>query len=255
MHEEGVPVTSSLDYLREGFCLLGHPELRWFVVIPLLLNATIFGGLSWLSVHWLGSLIESLVAWLPEWLQWLSWVMWPVAVVLVLVVAMYSFSTLANLLASPFNGLLAEKAEELLTGAPVQGKETVWGAILQAPRVFLKELHKLGYQLYWVVPLVVVSLIPGVNLLAPWLWFGFSAWMTALEYCDYAMDNHRFSFPEVRSQVATQRWPCFSFGALVMLGNLVPLLNLVIMPAAVCGATLLWVERLRAEALAGREPG
>ncbi len=236
---------SSLEYLREGFRLLPHPELRWYVVIPLLLNTLVFGGLFWWCIGLIGELIQSAVDWLPQWLDWLSWLMWPVAVLLVLVVAMYTFSTFANLLAAPFNGLLAEKAEELLTGQPVASKETVLGALRQLPRIFMKELHKLGFQLKWLVPLVVVSLIPGVNLLAPLLWFCFSAWMTAIEYCDYPMDNHQYSFPQVREKASLQRWPCFSFGALVMAGNMVPLLNLLMMPAAVCGATLLYVERLR----------
>lgn len=236
---------SSLEYLREGFRLLPHPELRGYVLIPLLINTLVFGGLFWWSLSAIADAIQWAVDWLPEWLDWLSWLMWPVAVLLVLVVAMYTFSTFANLLAAPFNGLLAEKTEELLTGKPVNSKETVWGALLQLPRIFLKELHKLGYQLRWLIPLLILSVIPGLNLLAPLLWFCFSAWMTALEYCDYPMDNHQYSFPQVRARASGQRWPCFSYGALVMAGNMVPLLNLLMMPAAVCGATLLYVERLR----------
>ncbi|MBK8288292.1 MAG: sulfate transporter CysZ [Cellvibrionales bacterium] len=240
-----VSQASSLEYLREGFRLLWHPELRGYVVIPLLINTLVFGGLFWFSLHAIGLAIQAAVDWLPDWLDWLRWVMWPVSVLLVSVVVMYAFSTLANLLAAPFNGLLAEKAEELLTGQSVNSKETLWVAIKQVPRIFMKELHKLGFQIKWVVLLLIISLVPGVNLLAPLLWFCFSAWMTALEYCDYPMDNHQFSFPQVREEAAQHRWPCFSFGAVVMAGNMVPVLNLLMMPAAVCGATLLWVERMR----------
>jgi CysZ protein len=240
-----VSQAGSLEYLREGFRLLWHPELRGYVVIPLLINTLVFGGLFWWSLHAIGLAIQAAVEWLPDWLDWLSWVMWPVAVLLVSVIAMYAFSTFANLLAAPFNGLLAEKTEEMLTGQVVASKENVWGAIKQVPRIFMKEFHKLGYQIKWLIPLLVISFVPGLNLLAPLLWFCFSAWMTALEYCDYPMDNHQHSFPQVQERVAGLRWPCFSFGALVMAGNMVPLLNLLMMPAAVCGATLLWVERLK----------
>lgn len=238
---------SSLEYLREGFRVLLHPELRAYAVIPLLINTLIFGGLFWWSLNLIGNLISGAINALPEWLDWLSWIMWPLAVFLVLIVAMYTFSTVANLLAAPFNGLLAEKAEALFTGTSPNSKETVLGACKQLPRIFMKELHKLGFQVKWLIALLILSLIPGLNILAPLCWFCFSAWMTALEYCDYPMDNHAYSFPQVRETVGTQRWPCFSFGALVTLGNMVPLLNLLMMPAAVCGATLLWVERLKDE--------
>jgi CysZ protein len=59
------------------------------------------------------------------------------------------------------------------------------------------------------------------------------------------MDNHRLSFSEARRRVASQRGTSFSFGALVMLGTMIPIVNLIIMPAAVCGGTLMWVERLK----------
>jgi CysZ protein len=49
----------------------------------------------------------------------------------------------------------------------------------------------------------------------------------------------------VRTRIASERLTTYGFGAAVMLGSMVPLLNLVIMPAAVCGATLYWTERLR----------
>lgn len=240
--------TRSLDYLREGFRLLWHPELRAYVLLPLLINALIFGGLFAYSLHEIGAGIRWAIAALPDWLDWLSWVMWPLSVLLVLLIVMYTFSSIANLLAAPFNGLLAEKTEELLTGRAVNSKENVLGALKQLPRTFMKELHKLSFQLRWLVPLLVLSLIPGLNMLAPLLWFVFGAWMTAVEYCDYPMDNHNIAFADVRKHMRGHRWKCFSFGSLVMATNMVPLLNLLVMPAAVCAATLLFVEQLRDEA-------
>ncbi len=237
--------SSSLDYLREGFRLIWHPELRAYVLIPLLINSLFFGGLFVLTLHEIALGIRMAVDWLPDWLDWLSWLMWPLAVLLVLLIVMYTFSSFANLLAAPFNGLLAEKAEELLTGQAVNNKETVWGALKQSPRTFVKELHKLGFQLRWLLPLLIISFIPVVNLVAPVLWFLFSAWMTAVEYCDYPMDNHRIAFVDVRRRLSARRWKSLGFGGLVTLGNMVPLLNLLLMPAAVCAATLFWVEQLR----------
>ncbi|HQQ64089.1 MAG TPA: sulfate transporter CysZ [Pseudomonadales bacterium] len=241
--------TRSIDYLREGFRLLGHPELRGYVLVPLLLNTLVFGGLFAYSLHEIGLGIHWAVQALPQWLDWLSWILWPMAVLLVLLIVMYTFSSLANLLAAPFNGLLAEKTEELLTGKAVNNKENFAGALRQLPGTFRKELHKLGFQLRWIIPLLVVSVIPGLNMAAPMLWFVFGAWMTAVEYCDYPMDNHNIAFADVRKNMRGHRWQCFSFGSLVMMANMVPLLNLLVMPAAVCAATLLFVEQMSGERL------
>ena len=56
-----VSQASSLEYLREGFRLLWHPELRGYVVIPLLINTLVFGGLFWFSLHAIGLAIQAAV--------------------------------------------------------------------------------------------------------------------------------------------------------------------------------------------------
>ena len=38
------------------------------------------------------------------------------------------------------------------------------------------------------------------------------------------------------------RWVAFGLSLVIQLGMLVPLLNLILMPAAVIGATIFWVE-------------
>lgn len=46
------------------------------------------------------------MSYVPDWLQWLSYLLWPLAVISVLLVFGYFFSTIANWIAAPFNGLL-----------------------------------------------------------------------------------------------------------------------------------------------------
>lgn len=45
----------------------------------------------------------------PDWLQWLNYLLWPVVVLSILLVFGYFFSTIANWIAAPFSGLLAEQ--------------------------------------------------------------------------------------------------------------------------------------------------
>jgi CysZ protein len=234
---------SGPQYLFRGFALLKEPSIRLFVILPLLINTLIFGTLSALTFNQLGDWINQIINWLPSWLSFLSWILWPLAVVLVLAIVMYVFSSVANVIAAPFNGLLAEKVEELLTGQEVSGRETIAQALISFPRSIGRECRKLFYYLGFAILTLIASFI--ISPAAPLLWFALSAWMMAIEYCDYPMDNHKLSFAESKKRIASQRSTSASFGALVMLGTMVPILNLVIMPAAVCGGTLLWVERLK----------
>ncbi len=234
---------SGPQYLLRGFQLLRLPGIRLFALLPITINVVIFGLLSYLCMSRFSQWIDRLMNWLPSWLGFLEWLLWPLSVILLLAIVMYFFSTIANLIAAPFNGLLAEKLEEQLSGEEVAGRETLLQALASFPRSIGREGRKLLYYAGFALLTLIASFV--LSPLAPLLWFAMNAWMMAIEYCDYPMDNHRLSFIEARRRIASQRGTSFSFGALVMLGTMVPILNLFIMPAAVCGGTLMWVERLK----------
>jgi CysZ protein len=214
--------------------------LRRFVLIPVLINLLLFGGLIGLAYDWVDGSSRYLVDRLPDWLHWLSYLVVPVFVLTSLVVIFYGFSVVANLIAAPFNGLLAEAVESYLTGQQPEGN---WRQLLRdiLPSI-LSELRKLLYFALRALPLLILLLVPAVNLAASVLWVLFSAWMMTVQYMDFPMANHRLFFREQRARLRKRPVLAWSFGGLVMLFTLVPVLNFFIMPAAVAGATALWVR-------------
>ena len=70
--------------------------------------------------------------------------------------------------------------------------------------------------------------------------------MLALEYAAYPMENHRVYFSQVRSHLKKHKLLAFGFGAAVMVASSIPFINFVVVPAAVAGATAMWVNRLKA---------
>lgn len=234
---------SGPQYLARGFQLLRLPGIRLFVALPLAINTLIFGLLSYFAVGRFSRWINQLIDWLPDWLGFLEWLLWPLAVILLLAIVMYLFSTIANIVAAPFNGLLAEKLEEILSGEEVSGRETFSSALASFPRSMGRECQKLLYYALFAILTLIASFI--ISPLAPILWFCMNAWMMAIEYADYPMDNHKLSFKEARRRLEKQRVTSFGFGAVVMVGTMIPIVNLIIMPAAVCGGTVMWLERLK----------
>jgi len=77
------------------------------------------------------------------------------------------------------------------------------------------------------------------------LWFLYTAWMLAFQYVDYPMGNHGYKFTAIRARLRGRRLLGLGFGAATAAMTLVPVLNFVVMPAAVAGATALWVRELR----------
>ncbi len=231
-------------YLPRGLALILRPGVRRYVIIPLLINMAVFALLIGAGIAWFGGFAATLQPSLPGWLEWLIWPLWALFVLALLLVLFFTFSLLANLIAAPFNGLLAEAVERELRGNDALPQTGLWQLLRDTPAILLSQLGKMGYSAAWAVPLLLLFVIPGVNIAAPLLWFAFGAWMLALEYLDYPMGNHGLLFRQQRRRARERRPLVVGFGAATTPMTTIPGLNLLVMPLAVAGATLLWVECL-----------
>ena len=231
-----------IEYLPRGARLLKHPALRHFVIVPLLVNVVIFSTLIAVGFSYVSEMMAALLSRIPEWLSFIQWILWPLIVITVGLVTGYLFTTVALVVASPFNALLAEKAEELITGEQVSGLEGMGAALLAVPQSIVRELAKLLYYIPMAIFALLLSFIPGVGAFA-WLLLG--AWMMSIQFVDYPMDNHQLDFGAVKDAVRSRRLSSLGFGGAVALCTTIPIVNFFVVPAAVVGATLLWCEELR----------
>lgn len=229
-------------YALSGIKLITKPHLRRYVLLPFLINWLLFSAAIWFGSEWIDSLINS---WLPDWLNWLRFVIWPLLAILALAIIFSTFSLFANLIGAPFNSMLAEAVEKRLNGGQEVPKTGMTGLTKDILISFKSELGKFLYFGLRAIPLLILFIIPGVNLAAPFLWFLFGAWMLAHEYMDYPLANHGYPFTEQRSILRQQRSMLFGFGATILMLTLIPVINFIAMPAAVAGATLMWHEQFQ----------
>lgn len=236
---------NSIQYLLDGWHLIRQPGLRLFVILPLLTNFLLFSGGVYYLFSSLDAMTQSIVSKLPEWLAWLSYLIWPLAIISAMLVFFFLFGMLANLIAAPFNGLLAEQVEARLTGQPAPDS-SVASLLKDIPRIFAREWQKLKYYLPRALLCLLLFWIPVLGqTLAPVIWFALSAWMAVIQYCDYPFDNHKIPFNQMKQSLGQHKWNNIGFGALITCCTMIPVLNFFIMPIAVCGATALWVDRYR----------
>jgi len=238
------------SYTLTGLRLITRPGLRRFVVVPILVNLLIFLLLFVSGLHYFQQFMDWV---LPtgnsRWLVWLRDLLWVLFALMGMFLIFFSFSTLANLLGSPFNGLLAEAVERNHTGQSMDSWNWRQFALSVVPMV-INELRKLRYFALISLPVLLLFFVPGVNLLAPLLWAVAGVWIMALEYLDYPMANHRHNFRQVRSWFGQHRPLGLGFGTGMLLGIAIPGLNLIMMPVGVAAATLLWLDT---ELLASRD--
>lgn len=232
-----------IRYFGRGFSLLSNKGLKRFVAIPILINAILMTALIYFGGGWLLDKVEWLVDLFPSWLSWLTWIITPVAALTIISMTLYFFSAVLNLVAGPFNGLLSEAVETKIVGVEIP-EESIGE---QVSRTLQRELKKLGYFLPRYLGLLVISFIPVINIVSPVLWFIFGAWVLTLQYLDYALDNNGHSFADLHQALKLQPLTTLGFGFVVAVGFMIPIVNLLVMPAAVCGATLYWSEQIKAE--------
>jgi CysZ protein len=235
-----------ITYFLSGLGLIFKPKIRRFVFIPLFINVLIFSLLIYYGWQQYQQWITGLIAQLPTWLAWLEIILIPLFVIASLVVVFFTFSIVANFVSSPFNALLAEAVENRLTGEALPTSGSWQEMIKTLPSVLMTEIHKLLYYLRWVILLLLLGFIPVINLLTPFLWLVFGAWMLVLQYMDYPMGNHGIKLKQQRELLSSRIWLSLSFGGVVLIAMLIPFFNLLIMPAAIAGATQCWVTEFRA---------
>ena len=221
-------------FLLRGIKLLTNPKLRVFILIPILINIVLYSVALALGYYYVDRLIAQFI---PDSLQWLSWILWPLFFVSFFVAGFFTFTVLANLIASPFYGLLSAKTLAVVSGT---------AHIVEQPvlRVIAAELRRALYIITRMLPLLVLFFIPVINIIASFALTLFGAWCLAMEFMAYPLENEGLLFADQKRLLKTV-WPgALSFGALTMIGLTVPVLNIIIGPAAVIGSTM-YIHEMR----------
>ncbi len=236
---------SGILYFLQGLKLIFRPELRTYVAIPLLINMLLFAGLTWFGASQFEVLMNWLMRDLPEWLQFLEWLFWILFGMSALLILFFTFTIIANLIGAPFNGLLAEAVEHHLTGQRPENAGGWKKMLAELVPTLIDEIKKLLYMVAWSIPFLALFMVPVVNIIAPFTWLAFSAWMLTVEYVDYPMGNHGLRSDEQKKRIGEKRFLSMGFGGTVTIATMIPVLNFLVMPAAVAGATAMWVKQFR----------
>lgn len=241
-----------LGYVVRGLRLIGQPGLRRYVILPLSINIAVFTG----AIYWLVRMLDATMQrYIPQWLSWLEWLLWPLLAIGFAVAVFYTFSLIANLIAAPFTGLLAERVEQRLGGRPPSAEASLWGNLRSALLAVRVQAAALLYMLIWSIPLLLLSSVPALGIVLAPLWLVFSAWMLALGYLATPTGNHDFDFRRNRSLAAEHRALALGLGTGITALTIVPVLNFLALPAGTAAAAALWTERLSKQTNLRRSAG
>ena len=233
---------NGIDCFVEGLKLIRQPGLRRYVVIPLIINVLVLSAAIFYGVNQYEAWMTYVDSSLPDFLSFLGGAVAVLGIIIGLALLLYTFTIVANIIAAPFNAILSVKVEEKTTGQILTSNTSLHLVLV---RSVTREISKFLYYLPRLIVLVVISLIPGLNAIAPFLWIAFGAWMMAVQYTDYAADNNEITFAELKKRLGSNTFQALLFGIPAYFLLAIPLVNLVLIPAGVAGGTKFWIEHLR----------
>ena len=227
---------------RAGRYLLQHPSLLPLVLIPVAINIVVFTAAVWAGLHLFGTTV---IHYLPHdhawYWQMLSYLLWLVAILLTMVLVFFGFSAVGTLIASPFNDLLSERTEELLTGRSLAEPFSLRQFLGDAIRTLVEEGKKILVFLAGMGLLLLLNFLPVVGTL---LYAGLSlAWTVtflAVEYSGYIAGRKRMTFARQRRYLLGRKLVMVGFGCGLLCLLAIPFLQFLCIPLGVIAATQLW---------------
>lgn len=243
----GGPVAGGSDVLRGIGLFLRTPGIRLLGIVPVLLAALLVLALLGLLVVYLDELADALTPFADRWDEdtrtlvrvgaGLALLLGSTAVLVV------SFTVIAQIIGQPFYERISDRIEHQL-GAQ-RGRErldTPWWRTF--PRASLESALLLAMTLACTAPLFVLGLFPVFGqTVVPVLQALVAGFFLAVELLAIPLERRGLHLAGRLRFVWRHRAQTLGFGITAFLLFLVPLMNVLAMPGAVVGATLL-VRRL-----------
>jgi CysZ protein len=236
MHQLAIGVRDvgrGLDVLR------AHSTLWKWVIAPAVVTLVLLIALIAAIIRLIDPVVGWVTAHLPSWLTHVASPLLTLMIGLALSLgALILFVSIAGAIAGPFNEMLSERIEAILTGQP--SPPFSWPAFLREAAIgVVHSLRRLAVSLVGLVIVFALGLIPVVGSIAAALIGG---WLTAraaaYDSYDAVLARRSMAYRDKLDYLARHRGRSFGLGATVAGMLLVPGLNLIALGLGAAGATV-----------------
>jgi len=229
--------------LKAGSFLRGHPRLLPLALAPFLVNLGLFALLIWLGYSRFGAWVRAFLPLDQGWWWVLLYYLLAALVALnLLALQVFLFAVVGGVIAAPFLEVLTRRVEALaVASAPQSWAEVGW--LAEILRVAGQAFKRLALYAGVMLCLLALNLLPVLgSLLYAVLALAATCCFLALEFLDYPLDRRDLTFRQKLGYLRGLGLRGFCFGAAVCLIGMAPLVNLLLLPLAAVGGTLLYLE-------------
>ena len=235
------------SYLFKGFqFLLRHKNLWKGALLPIVISIIFFITSFFSLIHYLNIFepkISKLIAqYLIDW-AFISYILYTIVWIISFILAFFITLLFSTLITSPFNDWLSEKTEIFKSGKSVSFPFSWRGILKNTVFTVTSEYKKIIFFVSIELMLILLHFIPVIGSL---LYFIISPLVVFLflsfEYMDYSMGRQKLDLHQKWRWIFSNFSLCLGFGCAISAFLFVPLTFFIIIPSAVIGATLLYVE-------------
>ena len=243
-------ITNGIKAYFGGLSLISKLRLWKYFVIPILISflvGIIFLASSWFLSDPLGGFIAKIWVW--EWgSENFAVVSKYFSVLLILALGLILYKHIIMALSAPFMSPVSEKVEAHLLGTKTYEHQNTSfrEQLMRGIRINMRNLIR---ELFFVIPLLFLSLIPVVGIIATILIFVIQAYYVGFGNMDYTMERH-FKYKESIQFVKKNKGTAIGNGLVFMLMLFIPILGFIItLPISVVAASTETVKILDREGL------
>jgi CysZ protein len=233
---------SGAGLLLRGLALyVRSPGLMLIGIVPALISGVLFVAAFATLLYFVDDLASWVTPFADDWSggwRGLVRVLAGLAIVgLAGLLGVLTFTAVTLAIGDPFYEKISERVEDRLGGTPGAVEVPFWASLR---RSIVDSLRLVAISVLVGVPLFVAGFIPVVGqTVVPVLGALVGGWFLALELVGAPFYRRGMGLPERRSLLKADRPTTLGFGVAVFVCFLIPLGAVLVMPAAVAGATLL----------------
>jgi CysZ protein len=233
---------SGVGFLFKGLGMYARsPRLMLLGLVPAIISAAVLVGAFVALVYFVDDLTDLLTPYLdawPEGLRGTARALIMVAIVgAALLVGVLAYAALTLLIGQPFYEAISRNVEQRMGGVPNEINVSFWRTL---PRTIVDNVRLLTLTVALGIPLFLAGLIPTVGqTVVPVIGALVGGWILALELTSVPFERRGLRFRDRRQMLRGRRTMAIGFGAATFVCFLIPLGAVLVMPAAVAGATLL----------------
>ncbi|MHA7059341.1 EI24 domain-containing protein [Aquimarina sp. M1] len=223
-----------------GFALISKLGLWKYFAIPILisfLTGVLFMITAWFLSNPLGGFIAKV--WMWDWgSETFALISKGFSILLILAIGLILYKHIVMALSAPFMSPVSEKVEAHLLGDQHKGHQhrntSFREQLIRGIRINTRNLFR---ELLFIIPLLILSLIPVIGIFATLLIFAIQAYYIGFGNMDYTMERH-FKYKESIKFVRNHRGTAIGNGIVFMLMLFIPIIGfIIVLPISVVAAS------------------